>query len=146
VEDVWLWESELREQGFRRKSERYWQCKRRFGLGPDEYLSLFSLGEQTLPGGRGGSVRFVVELTEFHVTFRVGFEHVHYYYHERQENEWEPGGHTSAAKVRRLGLDSAALRARADAIAAEFIALLGGACRPRHVRRRERTGESPNEA
>ena len=28
---MWLWDGELRRLGFRRKSERYWQCERRFG-------------------------------------------------------------------------------------------------------------------
>jgi hypothetical protein len=138
---MWLWESELRERGFRRKSERYWQCKRRFGLGPDAYLSVFSWTEQALSGGR-----LAVELTEFHVTFCQESERLHFYYHERQENEWERGGHTSAAEVRRLGLDPRALRQAADAAAHEFIASLGGVCRPRQGRRPARSDEAPSEA
>jgi hypothetical protein len=143
---MWLWECELRELGFRRKSERYWQCKGRFGLRAEGHLSVFSWGEQTLPGGRDGPARFVVELTEFHVTFRVGVDHVHFYYHERQENEWHAAGHTSGGELRRLGLDPAALRGQADAVAAEFVALLGGAYHPRRARRPAVRDEPPKEA
>src|SRR5579885_1043494 len=122
---MWLWASALNDLGFRRKSERYWQCERRFGLPPGAHLSLFSWGEQALPAGAGGT-RFLVELTEFHVTFVLGHEHVHFYYHERLDNDWDPGGHTSAAELCRLGTDGAALRARADAVAAALVDALGG--------------------
>src|SRR5262249_60227047 len=117
-------ESEVRALGFRRKAERYWWCRRRFGLQEDEHLSLFSWSEQSIPDGSRRAVRFVVELTEFHVTLPFGHDNIHFYYHERLENEWSPGGHTSSAEVRRLGLDPAALRERADAVAAEFVAAL----------------------
>jgi hypothetical protein len=128
---MWLWESELHELGFRRKGERYWRCEGRFGLPDEAHLSLFSWGEQTLSGERRRRPRFLVELTEFHVTFRVTWEHIHFYYHERGENDWEPGGHTSAAEMLRLRLEPGRLRAAADAIAAAFIAALAGAYHPR---------------
>jgi hypothetical protein len=64
---MWLWESELRELGFKRKSERYWRCERRFDLPDHAHLSVFSWGEQSIPAGRSGPARFLVELTEFHV-------------------------------------------------------------------------------
>lgn len=127
---MWLWASELNDLGFRRKSERYWQCERRFGLPAAAHLSLFSWGEQALPADSAHPL-VLVELTEFHVTFVLRHEHVHFYYHERLENDWEPGGHTSAAELRRLGADVRALRARADAIAATLIEALGGAFDPR---------------
>jgi hypothetical protein len=130
---MWLWESELRELGFRRKGERYWQCTQRFGLRGDEHLSLFSWAEQALPAGRRRPVRYLVELTEFHVTFTLGHEHVHFYYHERLENDWLPSGHTSRPEVERLGHDLAALCARADRAAAAFVRGLGGVCLPREA-------------
>src|SRR5262249_15427319 len=124
---MWLWESQLHELGFRRKANRYWRCERRYGLPEEAHLSLFSWGEQAIPaGGPGRRPRFLVELTEFHVTFELGGEHLHFYYHERAENEWEPGGNTSHAELRRLGLAPAALRQQADVIAAAFINALGG--------------------
>jgi hypothetical protein len=127
---MWLWASELYELGFRRRSERYWQCERRFGLPNGAHLSLFSWGEQALPGA-SRRPRFLVELTEFHVTFVLRHEHVHFYYHEHLENEWRSGGHTSAAELRRLGADVRALRARADAVAAALVTAVGGAFQPR---------------
>jgi hypothetical protein len=127
---MWLWAIELNDLGFRHKSDRYWQCERRFGLPPGVHLSLFSWGEQALPGD-SGPPRFLVELTEFHVTFVLRHEHVHFYYHERLENIWKPGGHTSARHLRRLGADPAALRHQADAIAAAFVEALGGTFCPR---------------
>lgn len=121
----------MRELGFRRKSERYWRCVRNFGLGEGEYLSVFSWGEQRLPGPASGSARFVVEMTEFHVTFLVGIDHVHFYYHETRENAWQPAGHTSAGELHRLGRDPQTLRERADRIASRFITRLGGVRHPR---------------
>ena len=50
---MWLWDIELRALGFRRKSERYWQCLRRFELPDAAYLSLFSWSEQFIPAGNG---------------------------------------------------------------------------------------------
>ena len=123
---MWLWESELRELGFRRKGERYWQCALRFGLREDDHLSVFSWSEQTLPAGRGGRPRYLIELTEFHVTFLIGHDNVHFYYHERRENDWAPAGHTSSAEIRRLRHDPRALRNRADRVARAFVAALGG--------------------
>lgn len=123
---MWLWESELRALGFRRKAERYWLCGRRFGLPSGDHLSLYCWGEQVLPGQR-----LLVELTEFHATFHVAGERVHFYYHERLENVWEPGGHTSSGEILRLGQDPAALRAEADGIAARFVEALSGRFLPR---------------
>jgi hypothetical protein len=122
---MWRWASELIELGFRRKSERYWQCKRRFGLPDGAHLSLFVWGEHALPTDSEDAPS-LVELTEFHVTFVLGHEHVHFYYHDRLENNWRPGGHTSRGELRRLGIKEAALRARADAVAAALIEALGG--------------------
>jgi hypothetical protein len=128
---MWLWDIELRTLGFRRKSDRYWQCLRRFELPDAAYLSLFSWSEQCIPDGNG---RYLVELSAFHVTFRIGLERIHFYYHERSENAWTAAGHTSSREIRRLGVEPAQLRAQADAVAAAFIAALGGAYHPRHSR------------
>jgi hypothetical protein len=125
---VWLWAAELHDLGCRRKSDGYWQCQRRFGLPDHGHLSLFASAELR-PPGKGGPR--LVELSTFHVTFEVHLGNVHFYYHECRLNAWEPGGHTSAAELRRLGCDPVALRDLADAVAAEFVAGLGGAWHPR---------------
>jgi hypothetical protein len=128
---MWLWDNELYERGFRRRSERYWQCVRGHGLPADAHLSLFSWAEQTLPGRRKGQRRYLVEVTEFHVTFAIGIEHLHFYYHEHCDNDWKPAGHTSAGELRRLGLVPAQWRQRADEVAARLVASLGGTLFPR---------------
>ena len=74
---MWLWDVDLQRLGFRRRSERYWQCERRFGLGAADHLSVFSWSEQAIPGRRGPA-RYLVELTEFHVTLTRGGEHLHF--------------------------------------------------------------------
>ncbi len=130
---MWLWDNELHERGFRRRSERYWQCVRGHGLPADAHLSLFSWAEQTLPGRRKAERRYLVEVTEFHVTFHVGIDHVHFYYHERLHNDWEPAGHTSTDELLRLRLIPAEWRQRADAVAARFVAALGGLFYPRDL-------------
>jgi hypothetical protein len=123
---MWLWESELRALGFRRKSERYWQCERRFGLPVCGHLSVYCWSEHVVDGGR-----LLAELDTFHVTFLIGHDNIHFYYHERLENEWEPAGHTSSAEITRLGHDPRRLRLEADAVAARLVAALGRAFRPR---------------
>jgi hypothetical protein len=123
---MWLYDLEFIPLGFRRKADRYWQCERRFGLSGDDHLSVYSWSEQRLPGGR-----FLVELTEFHVTFYRGGEHLHFYYHELLDNHWQPAGHTSHNEVRRLGLELGELRAMADAVALALVEALGGVLLPR---------------
>jgi hypothetical protein len=97
---MWLWECELYQFGFRYRSVRYWQCERGFGLPGNGYISVFV-------GGKGGATRrgrarqWLVEVSAFHVTFKVGVDNLHFYYHERTEGVWEPGGHTSAPEIRR---------------------------------------------
>jgi hypothetical protein len=130
---MWLWASELHAMGFRRRSERYWRCERRFGLPTNAHLSVFSWGEHALPAD-AGPAPLLVEVTEFHVTFVLGNQHVHFYYHEGPHSEWAPAGHTSAAELRRLSADRASLRARADNVAAAVVAALGGTFRPRRRR------------
>lgn len=125
---MWIWESELRALGFRRRSERYWRCERRFGLPGWGHLSIFPWSEQVLQGDEGLRL---VELDTFHVTFVVDGEHVHFYYHERLENDWKPGGHTSGREIRRLGRVPRQLRAEADAVAAALVAALAGVLYPR---------------
>jgi hypothetical protein len=118
---MWLWEIDLRRLGFRRKAERYWQCRQRFGLAGDDHISIYSWSEQQLPGPR-----FLVELTEFHVTFAIGNQRVHFYYHEAGDHIWEPGGHTSANEIRLLDWEPNDLRKEADAVAQQLILELGG--------------------
>jgi hypothetical protein len=118
---MWLWEVQLHELGFKRKSERYWQCERRYGLPANAHLSLFSWSEQTLPG-----TRYLVELTEFHVTFTIGLDNIHFYYHDFAESVWTPGGYTSRARMERLLVSPRRLRRQAEALARAFIAGLNG--------------------
>jgi hypothetical protein len=127
---MWLWDCEMHRLGFRRKSDRYWWCQRRYGLADGDHISVFSWSEQTIPTDRS-QARFLVELTEFHVTLPRGGEHFHFYYHEHGDNEWQPAGHTSSAELRRVGCDPDGLRTTADAIAAELAAALGGVLVPR---------------
>jgi hypothetical protein len=136
---MWRWESELREAGFRRKGERYWQCERRFGLPTWAHISLFCWSEQITTGER-----LLVELDAFHVTFVLGGEHLHFYYHEQQDNEWEPAGHTSVTEISRLCLDAHTLRAEADAIAEALVAALAGILHPRCPEVLQ-TGEEPRD-
>jgi hypothetical protein len=134
---MWLWDIDLHALGFRRKSERYWRCERRHGLRADAHLSVFSWSEQAIPGRRRGPSRYLVELTEFHVTFHVRLDRVHFYYHELGNNEWQPYGHTSGRELRRLGCDRRALRAEADGVAGLLVAALGGVLLPRRRRARQ---------
>jgi hypothetical protein len=118
---MWLWADEMRALGFRRRAERFWRCERRYGLAGPDHLSVFPWGEVRLPGGRR-----LVELTEFHVTYFLAGERLHFYYHEHGPGEWRPGGHTSVGEIARAGGDAEALRGRADATAASLAAALGG--------------------
>jgi hypothetical protein len=123
---MWLYDLELEPLGFRRKGDRYWQCERRLGLCGNDHVSVYSWSEQRLPGGR-----FLVELTEFHVTFYRGGEHLHFYYHELGDNHWQPAGHTSPNEIARLGLQTGTLRAEADEVAGALAEALGGVLLPR---------------
>jgi hypothetical protein len=127
---VWLWAIELHELGFRRKSDRYWQCERRYGLPAEAHLSVFAWGEHGVAADAGAAPR-LVEVSTFHVTFEIGRENIHFYYHELSDNEWEPAGHTSAAEIARLGRAARELRRAADEIAAALVAALGGTLHPR---------------
>src|SRR5262249_25495612 len=117
---MWLWAVQLHELGFKRKSERYWRCERRFGLPDDAHVSIFAWSEQSAGGKRR------IELDTFHITFHLHLDHVHFYYHERDHNVWEAGGHTSWGEIRRLGHDPLELREQADRIAVELIDATGG--------------------
>jgi hypothetical protein len=128
---MWLWDAELWELGFRRKSEDYWQCVGRYGLPDGSYLSVFSWAAHRVGGAKKGLAPYLVELTEFHVTIPLGGERLHFYYHQRGEEEWEPGGHTSGREVRRVGGRPRQLRRLADAVAAEVVRALGGVLKSR---------------
>jgi hypothetical protein len=127
---VWLWASELHEVGFRRKSDRYWQCAQRYGLPAEAHLSVFAWGEHGV-AAEAGAARQLVEVSTFHITFEIGRENIHFYYHERSDNEWAPAGHTSAAEIARLDCVARDLRHAADEIAAALVAALGGTLHPR---------------
>lgn len=133
---MWLWASELHQLGFRRKRDRYWLCARRWGLRGVDHLSLYPWSEQTVSGPSACAALTLVELTEFHVTFVVSGERLHFYYHELGDSAWQSGRHTSRAELERQGCAARQLRGRADAIAEQFIAALG--CSFRHRRQRSR--------
>jgi hypothetical protein len=124
---MWLWDTQLRELGFKRPSERYWHCERRYDLPGWAHLSIYSWSEQAIPQKGKKRFRYLVEVTEFHVTFLTARDNLHFYYHERQPGEWEPGGHTSCAELLRLDEDPVALRTRADRIAAALVTAWQGA-------------------
>ncbi len=121
---MWLWECELRQLGLRRLSARYWQCERRHGLPDGAYLSVFSHAQER-QAARGAVGRERADVCAFHVTFCLGVDRVHFYYHELAEGVWEPGGHTSATEIRRYRRDPAESRATADQVASEFLSALG---------------------
>src|SRR5687767_3463645 len=97
---MWLWECELRQAGLRRLSAHYWQCSGRYRLPAVAYLSLFSHAHEKQISA-GASARERVDICAFHVTFCLGVDRVHFYFHEAAEGVWEPGGHTSGAEIRR---------------------------------------------
>jgi len=115
---------ELRRLGFRRRSRRYWQCERRYGLPEDAYISIFSTGKD----GRLDRVQCadarVLQLDAFHVMFLLDVDNVHFYYHQYADDAWEPGGNTSSAEIARHDVDPIGLREWADAIAAAFVRAL----------------------
>jgi hypothetical protein len=127
---MWLWECELRQLGLRRLSPRYWQCERRYGLPRGAYLSVFShAGESQTAAGDVQRER--LDICAFHVTFCLGVDRVHFYFHEVAEGVWEPGGHTSGTEIRRYRREPAELRAIADRVAGEFLSALGMKLTPR---------------
>jgi hypothetical protein len=121
---MWLWECELRRLGLRRRSHWYWQCERRYGLPPEAYLSVFCHAQERQSQG-GIGVRERVDISAFHITFCLGVDRVHFYFHEVGKGAWEPGGHTSMAELRRYLREPLRLRSVADGIAAKFLAALG---------------------
>ena len=121
MEDMWLLEAHLRELGFKRKSERYWQCENRYGLPSNAHFSLFPWSESSLSGGQ-----ILVELTEFHITFAYGRKNIRFYYRRCSVEIWTPGFHSCFRKMQRLVDDPAALVRKADAVARTFIEALGG--------------------
>jgi hypothetical protein len=123
---MWLWAGQLHSLGFRRLGEFYWQCEVGYSLGADSYLSLFAHTLDGRPRRRARSVRQWLEVAAFHVTFCLGVDRVHFYYHEVGDGIWEPGGHTSSGEIRRHGVEPGPLRHSADATASEFLAVLNG--------------------
>jgi hypothetical protein len=132
-EDMWLWECELRQLGFRRRSDGYWRCERRYGLPAEAYLSLFASGEHHLTADRARSRRRIVEFSAFHVTMPLVVDRIHFYYHERSETAWEPGGYTSSVEIARHGADPLQLRAEADRIAGRVLERMNRTVLPRCV-------------
>jgi hypothetical protein len=124
---MWIPACELRQAGFRQRSAGYWQCEGRHGLSAGAYVSVFDHGHDA---GR-------VDVWAFHVTFLLGSDRVHFYYHEADHAAWEPGGYTSGRQIRAHGVKPRVLRARADRIAAELSAALGCTLHPRSRPRRQ---------
>jgi hypothetical protein len=127
---MWLWECELRYVGLRRLSAGYWQCERRHGLPEGAYLSVFSHAEDR-QGTTRSTRRERHDVCAFHVTFCLGVDRAHFYFHEVTEGVWEPGGHTSSTELLRYLREPAVLRAVADRVAAALLAALGMRLLPR---------------
>src|SRR3954454_24667493 len=104
---MWLWQDELHRAGSRRRSDGYWKAERRFGLPANAYVSVFAReSRRPVAGplrGRGRQTnRPAAEVSAFHVTFVVGRDNVHFYYHESDDRAWSPGGHTTRREIRAL--------------------------------------------
>jgi hypothetical protein len=125
---MWIRIDCLRRLGFRPGERGYWWCERGHGLPPHSHLSIYAWGAKSM---RRGDEPRAVEVNAFHVTFAHRGNNLHFYYHDRGECEWEPGGHTSAGELRALGCEPAAVRAAADGAAERFITALGGTLQPR---------------
>jgi hypothetical protein len=121
---MWIIDAELQRLGFRRRSRRYWQCERRYGLPDDAYISIYSTGKDTHLDRDPMALRSAVDVSAFHVTFLLDVDNVHFYYHEYGDGVWEAGGHTSSAEIARHGVDPVVLRRLADAVAADFVLAL----------------------
>jgi hypothetical protein len=130
-EDMWLWEFELRQLGFRQRSDGYWRCEQRYGLPAEAYLSLFTSGQLDLCPEDMPARRRIVEFSAFHVTIPLGMDRIHFYYHEVSETAWGPGGHTSSVEIARHGADPVQLRHEADRIAGRLVKMLKTSVLPR---------------
>lgn len=118
---MWLWICELKQLGFKQKSNRYFQCTKGYGLENNGHISMFLWTRN----GKGKNAT-CFEVNEFHITLKGGGHNLHFYYHERSENVWQQGGHTSTNEIELLGFCAEALREQADSIAKEFVAKLNG--------------------
>ena len=127
--------STLQSQGFRRRSRKYWQIKPvSTDLKEDCHVSLFADAELNASGRPAGTAHYL-DFAAFHVTFELGPDNVHFYYHELSESEWEAGGHTSSREIRRHGVDPRQLRQAADVIAERLLQEWGRGMSPRRGRR-----------
>src|SRR5690242_4007301 len=118
---MWIHQTVLRRVGFRPMSDDYWKCERGHGLPAEAYLSLF-------PAAADGPW---AEVWAFHVTFYLGVDRVHFYYHDAGDGTWEPGGHTSGREIRRHAARPLVLRRLADIVAASVAEAWGGTLTPR---------------
>ena len=98
-------------------------------------------GEKQHRTGTAGRER--LDVAAFHVTFCLGVDRVHFYFHEVADSMWEPGGHTSALEIRRYRREPSELRAVADRVAGAFLLALGMQLLPRD-RADEVGGETPD--
>jgi hypothetical protein len=128
---MWIWDFQLRQLGFRQKNDLYWRCERGFGLSEGDHLSVFLWTQEDHQEVAGSKRAF--ELTEFHVTFLIDRDHIHFYYHEIQDNRWKPGGHTSSIQLKGMGLDPQSLIQEADTVAQELVQMLKGRWMSRDV-------------
>jgi hypothetical protein len=82
-EAVWSWEMQLCRLGFRRRSRWYWSCGHGYNLPPDAHVSIFAASACRPPEAALSSPHRLLEVNAFHVTVRLGMDHVHFHYHER---------------------------------------------------------------
>jgi len=115
-----LWKHQLLELGLREKGARYWRCDDRYEMNQGVHLSVFLWTADARSSRR--AQRF--ELCEFHITFELGTENIHFYYHEVREGQWRGAGHTSSPEIQRLGYQTSPLRENADQIALRWVEAL----------------------
>ena len=113
---MWITHAALRRLGFRQTRPGLWLCFRRYGLHPEDHLTLHDWSPPRAAW---------VELSAFHWTHAVRGERLHVYYREEASGLWLAEGRTPRDDVLRLGACPDRLQAEGDAVAARLLGALG---------------------